>query len=231
MLFFRHRMANANKSTILQEYLQELEDRFAEIQQFNIPPTPTFLHFHRILLQLVNQVCKEMLTLHSLIQLMAEPNIPTQEKLNSMYRVMAKLIEVITRSNYFNYLTKYKTIYSTLNSAVILPTLTTPLLLHHLYLPSKQDFTKLKTTYNIFLRTQKLKTKSRTDPTRSLPLMIPFPSPTLPHLPLNYFTQPKIFAFSTVYLQLKIFIMLYTTFSKICYTLQFISEKYLPWLK
>ena len=222
-------MANANKSTILQDYLQELEDRFAEIQQFNIPPTPTFIHFHCLLLQLVNQVRKEMQYLLSLIQIMAEPNLPIQDKLNSMYRVMAKLMEVITWLNYLNYLTNYKSMCLTLNSAVILPTLITTLPPNHLYLPFKQYFKNLKNNYNNCLRKWTLMTKSRTDPTRSLPWMILFPSTTLPHPPLNFFILPKFLAF--VYLQSKIFTIFYITFSKICYPLQFISEKYLPWLK
>ena len=232
-LFFRHRMANSSKATILQEYLQELEDRFAEIQQFNIPPTPTFLHFHRTLIQLVNQVRKEMLHLLEMLTLMAEPSIPIQDKLNSMYRVMAKLIEVTTRSAYLNYLTKHITICSTLNHLLISLTLTTTLPPNHLYLPSKQNFKNLKTNYINCLRKWTLKPKSRTDPTRFLSWMTPFPSPTLPRPPLNPFTLPKFLArlpYVLAYLQSKIFITFYTTFSKI-YPLQFISEIYLPWLK
>ena len=56
---------------------------------------------------------------------------------------------------------------------------------------------------------QNLKMKSRTDPTRSLSLMTPSPSPIPSHPPLNHCTLPKFFF---AYLQRAIAIEnLYTT--------------------
>ena len=230
--FFRHRMADRNKAAILQEYLQELEDRFTEIQQFNIPPTPTFLNFHRSLIQLINQVRKEMLYLLEMLTLMADPSVPTPDKLNSMYHVMAKIIEVNNWTTHLN-LSKCTTTFSTHNYFVISPTLTTILPLNHSYLPFKQNFKNLKINYINCLRTRKLWPMSRPDPTRSHSWMTPFHSPTLPHPPLNLYILAKFLArlpYVFAYPQLKFSHNFAYRFPQNLSS-AIISEIYLPWRK